>query len=644
MQVLIETAVARQNDVLIITAIEGKTDRIVYANPAIFKHSGYLPQEVIGNTPRMFQGPETSRSTRDLIRAAVDARQPVRAELLNYAKNGAQYWTEINITPILDANGRGTHMVSVQRDITERRKTREAVHSNDQRFRRALRASANAIWEWTLATDEVEYRDESAGLFWLGKHYGNTQGMGLGALFDLIHPDDRDSIEHTLMEKIAGDEHLHIAEYRFRRPDGSYADVSDRQFILRNTDGKAERLIGSLLDISEKRELENRRNQSQRLELLGEMTGGIAHNFNNLLTVILSSIDRLRDDHLEGNAVLDTIRMIDEAAQRGAALTEHLMSFSQAKALTLESVDVGRLIEQVSPVWRNLLPPEIRLDVHCDPELWPVRTDKVHLEAAILNLVINSRDAMPEGGDILIETDNIEAGSNQLRALGGENLSRYVMITVTDNGIGMSPEHVKVAFDPFFTTKAATGGTGLGLSSAHGFMRQTGGFMRLQSTPGLGTTVRIFLKTAETKPEPEIVPTLREIPADGGYCILVVDDDPLVRDYVRALLTSLNYRVKIASNGEDALEQLATDGKVDLLFTDILMDGGMNGWELAQSARALVPELPVLFTSAYPDAAKPPSQDLTGTRNMLRKPYRSRDLSMAILATLAAADGPETEG
>lgn len=639
---VIEFAVARQNDVLIITDADGGTDRIVYANPAIFRHSGYSPEEVIGNTPRMFQGPDTSRATLDRIRSAVDARQPIREELLNYCKNGAQYWTEIDITPVIGGDGIATHMVSVQRDITQQKSIREEMQRKDQRFVRAIEASANAIWEWTIATGDVEYRDEMPGLSWHGQHYGTLKGKGLRVMLDLVHPEDRDRIRQSLLVKIAGEDLLYIEEYRFRRPDDTYAHVSDRQFVLRHPDGKAETVIGSLLDISDKRENENRRHQSQRLELLGEMTGGIAHNFNNLLTVILGSIDRLREGNLDVEAVLDTIGMIDDAAQRGATLTEHLMSFSQVKAMTLRSVDVAQLIAQSSPVWRNLLSPEIRLEVLGNPDLWPASTDKVHLEAVMLNLVINARDAMPQGGDLKVEMANIEADSELLRADESKGLARYVMISFTDTGIGMPPEHVKLAFDPFFTTKPA--GTGLGLSSAYGFLKQSGGFIRLQSSPGTGTTVRIFLLVAEDEPEPELGANSRTIPKDGGHSILVVDDDPLVREYVQALLTSLSYRVNTAANGEDALRLLATGIDVDLLFTDILMDDGMNGWELANCAQALFPEMPVLFTSAYPEADNMPSKDLIGTIHMLRKPYRSRELAMAILASLPAAEAPEIAG
>ena len=642
MRALIEIAVARQNDVLTITAVEGKTDRIIYANPAIAKHSGYSVEEVVGNTPRMFQGPDTSRATLDLIRSAVDARQPIRAELLNYGKNGASYWTEIDITPIFDDSGQATHMVSVQRDVTARKNNRDAVQRSDKRFRLALKASANAIWEWNVATGEVEYRDEMPGLSWRGRNHGNTRGDGLRVLLDLVHPDDRDRIQQTLLVKIAGNDQLHIAEYRLRRPDGSYADVSDRQFILRNPDGTAERLIGSILDVSEKRELENRQRQSQRLELLGEMTGGIAHNFNNLLTVILGNVDRLRHDHPSGTPNPETIRLIDDAAQRGAKLTQDLMSFSHGKALTLVSVDAGRLVDQASPVWRNLLMPSIHLSIRNGPALWPVHTDKTHLEAALLNLVLNARDAMPDGGDLLVQTENIETGSDLALDDTERQASRYVMITVSDTGVGMPPEHVKAALDPFFTTKAPGEGTGLGLSSAHGFLQQSGGFIRLQSSPGKGTSVRVLLPADDNPPEPEVETGVGTLPPDGSYCILVVDDDPLVSEFVQAALTSLGHTVMMASNGFDALQLLGTGSKIDLLFTDILLDSAMNGWQLAILAQALFPGLPVLFTSADPDSAKPPTQALTGAINLLRKPYRIHDLSGAVVSAITAAEEPES--
>ena len=638
LQKLIETAVARQNDVLIITSADGGMNRIIYANPAIVRHSGYSVDEVIGRTPRMFQGPGTSRATLDLVRAAVDARKPIRAELLNYSKNGAPYWTEIDISPIFDAQGTATHMVSVQRDITEQKNNSDAVQRSDSRFRLALKASANAIWEWNLATGEVEYRDEIPGMSWRGRRHGNASGRDLSILLEHVHPEDSERVRQSIMAHLQGNGQLHIVEYRLRRPDGTYADVSDRQFIVRNPQGMAERLVGSVLDISDTRELENRRLKSQRRELLGEMTGGIAHNFNNLLTVIQGNIERLRTDWAHGEAILDTIRRIDEAAQRGAKLTKDLMLFSHGTALSVASVDLGRMIDGASLVWRSLLAPKIALDLHIDPGIWPVNTDTAHLEAAMLNLVINARDAMPEGGTLLIKTENIPAGSRMVRVGDGGQAARYVMITVTDTGIGMPAEHVKAAFEPFFTTKTPGDGTGLGLSSAREFLQQSGGFVRLTSEVGVGTTVQVFLPAADGAPLPEITTKPRNLPTDGGHCILVVDDDTMVREFVQAVLTSLRYKVVTASNGDEALRVLASGHKVDLLFTDIFLSNSINGWELARRAQAEFPDLPVLFTSGYPDAVEAPSPAPIGALSLLRKPYRIHDLSTAILSAIAAAE------
>lgn len=643
LQSLIKIAVARQNDVLIITAIDGRNDKIVYANAAIYQHSGYRPDEVVGKTPRMFQGPDTSRATRSSIRAAVDAHQPILAEILNYKKDGTPFWTEMNITPILNDSGDATHMVSVQRDVTEKKVMHETMKRRDRRFLLALEASANAIWEWNIATDEVAYRDEIPGRSWHGQSHGRKTGKGLVTFLEFVHPQERKRIQDAILLKLNGTETLHTEEYRFHRPDGSYADVSDRQFILRTADGSAERIIGTILDISDKRSLEDRMPQFQRLEVLGEMTGGIAHNFNNLLTVILGNIDRLRASNLDSTEKQNTIRMIDEAAQRGAALTEHLMSFSQVEKLSLQSIDVRKLVESISPVWRNLLPPEIYFDIRFALGLWPVRTDPVHLEAAILNLVINARDAMPDGGKLSIEIENLGEGADLVRAQKGLAQHRYVMIRVSDNGSGMSPEDLNLAFDPFFTTKPPGKGTGLGLSSAYGFLRQSGGNVSLESNLGQGTTVSIFLLAADTPPVSDKRSKPRHLLKDGGHHVLVVDDDPLVREYVRALLASLEYEISTAATGTEALALLAADDGVDLLFTDILMEGGMNGLELAQQAQSLYPDLPVLFTSAYPDLAEFLPDTQTSQLRILRKPYRARELSIAVLSALGATEAPPTD-
>lgn len=640
---LIEVAVERQNDVLLISEIDGIADRIVYANAAITQHTGYSPEEVIGNTPRMFQGPDTSPETRAMIRKALDAFEPIQAEILNYRKDGTPYWTEMQISPIFDNAGQATHMVSVQRDVTEKKARNAAVRRKDERFLLALEASANAIWEWTIKTDRVEYRDETQGWSWHGEHHGHREGQGLNTLVDLVHPDDRDRVCRSLSVALDGSDALYFEAYRFRRPDGSYAEVSDRQVILRDPDGQAERVIGSILDTSEKYSLENRMPQFQRLELLGEMTSGIAHNFNNLLTVILGNVDRLRDGEPDQDTTQNTIRMIDEAAQRGAALTDHLMSFSQVEKLTLEATDIQCMIDAIEPVWRNLLPPEIHLDIQFGPDLRSVQTDPAHLEAAILNLVINARDAMPDGGDLSIRVENLEAGSELVRSQDGIEASHYVVITVADTGTGMPPEDVASAFDPFFTTKAPGKGTGLGLSSAYGFIRQSGGFITLESTVGRGTTINLFVRVADDAPAPSVPATRKSPLKDGGHRILVVDDDALVREYVQTLLVALNYKITTAANGAEALQLLAEDPHFDLLFTDILMEGGMSGLDLARQTKALYPDLPILFTSAYPDLSELPLDGPLDTPRILRKPYRARDLSVAVMAAINTADLPRSE-
>lgn len=369
----------------------------------------------------------------------------------------------------------------------------------------------------------------------------------------------------------------------------------------------------------------------QKLDIMSEMTGNIAQNFNNLLTVILGNIDRLRDPALHGPAREETIRMIDDAAQRGTALADHLMSFAQVEQLTLKTVDLRELIEAGLPKWRTLLPPEIILDVRHEGALRPVTTDPVHLEAAMLNLVINARDAMPEGGALTIDLRSVAPGSAAGTALDD---THHVTLTVTDTGHGMSPEVFHSAFEPYFTSERRGKGPGLGLSGVCGFIRQSGGDMMLSSAPGHGTSVTLFLPLAHPAPCPDTHPHKR---ADADtHTILVVDDDPLVRAYVQTLLISLHHTVIIAASGEEALEILRGGRPVDLLFSDVQMHGGMNGYDLARAARALDPGLAVLMTSGHPGSDRTAPENLT----LLRKPYRARALSEAVQSTIAAAQTP----
>jgi CheY-like chemotaxis protein len=370
------------------------------------------------------------------------------------------------------------------------------------------------------------------------------------------------------------------------------------------------------------------------MEAVGQLTGGVAHDFNNLLTVITANLDLI-----EARAGSDVkLRKLVDAAQRAAGrgqqLTSQLLAFARRQALRPETVCVNELITELLALARRATGEAITIELALDPALWSCQIDPAQFEAAVLNLVVNARDAMPAGGRVRIETRNITLGRRAAAAIPALPPGPYVLVSVSDNGTGMPAAVLQHAMEPFFTTKEIGKGTGLGLSQVYGFVRQSGGQVQIDSAPGRGTTVRLYLPRSDAVRErrPETSPQRRA--THGSERVLVVEDDADVREVVRETLSSLGYHVFVTNNGPEALKVLEHDGPFDLLFTDLVMPNGMSGLELARAARQRCPELRVLLTSGYaPDPAL--SDELqAGRLDILRKPYRQTTLAMKVRAAL----------
>jgi CheY-like chemotaxis protein len=368
------------------------------------------------------------------------------------------------------------------------------------------------------------------------------------------------------------------------------------------------------------------------MDSLGRLTGGIAHDFNNMLTVVISSLDRMRRTTDPGNPVLRNIDLALTGALRCADLTKRLLSFARHQQLEPRPLDLNTLIGDTEVILRRLISDTIFLDVLRAPDLWPVYADPIQLESALVNLAVNSRDAMPEGGHLTVETRNVA-----IKTVTGSDIPAgdYVSLSVTDTGIGIPPAHIDKVFEPFFTAKEVGKGTGLGLSIIYSFVRQSGGYIRLSSTVGKGTTIQILLPRLLAALEPQ---AQTAIPADmpkaqAGERILVVEDDPAVRVSVSAFLHDLGYTVLEARNGDEAVATLKTASDITLVFSDIAMPGSFNGYQLAAEVAAQYPQLPILLTSA--NAAGVPNSTQPATEwPFLQKPYRNTDLATAIRQTI----------
>jgi len=432
-------------------------------------------------------------------------------------------------------------------------------------------------------------------------------------------------------ERLKGGDAPGFYSIKGKRAEGTIIDLENRSFVIQWGDRLA--VCTMLTDVTEQRNVEAQLRQSQRLEAVGQMTGGIAHDFNNLLTVIIGNtelIEETADPSLQGLA-----EMARQAAERGAQLTSRLLAFSRQQPLDPKAIDINALILNIDGLIRRAIGGQLELKTVLGTDLWHVFIDPSQLENALLNLAINARDAMPDGGCLTIETSNVRmddaAVADQVNFAPGD----YLLVAVSDTGTGMDNNTLAHAFEPFFTTKDVGKGSGLGLSMVYGFVRQSHGQIRILSAPGQGTTVNIYLPRAAddvalAKPE------IRDgsLPR-GSERILLVEDDAMVRDMVAMQLASLGYRVVSAVNGPQALEVLKREDGFDLLFTDIIMPGGLNGRQLADEARKLCPGLRIIFTSGYAENDAGRDGQLDQGVHLLNKPYRREDLAKKVRDALA---------
>jgi PAS domain S-box-containing protein len=516
-------------------------------------------------------------------------------------------------------------------DITKRKAAEQQLQASNQRFDMLARATNDAVRDWDLVTQSVWWNEGIERLFGCRREELESD---IVSWIGRIHSDDRNRIESGLQAAIRSSDQLWTARYRFKRGDGSYADVQDRSQIIRDCDGRAIRVLGGMNDITEQLLLEGQLRQSLRLEAVGQLTGGVAHDFNNLLTVILGNAELLVEQLEPTGLAQELAQMIGAAANNAAELTNRLLAFARRQALNPVGVDCNGLIADVLPLLRRTLGEHIQIKAVPATQLWEALVDPAQLENAVLNLCINSRDAMPGGGQLLIQTENCrldeEYTSHQVDVTPGD----YVLVSVTDTGCGV-PEEIRArVFEPFFTTKEKGRGTGLGLAMVYGFIKQTGGHISIYSEPGEGTAVKMYLPRLLEPLEHEAAPPDPVDIVGGVETILLVEDDKEVRRLANSHLTTLGYRVLQADNGIEALGVLDRHADIDLLFTDLVMPGSLNGRKLADAALERRPGLKVLFTSGYSADAIVHHGRLDPGINLLPKPYRRRDLALRVRSVL----------
>jgi len=585
-----------------------------------------------------------------------------------------------SVAAVLNITPETTDRVLVQRRLVEEQdalaRSEALARLNGERVQLALAAGAIiGTWNWDLPTDRFTVDAAFARAFGLDPAIGR-EGMPLAQIISTVHPDDRAALIKAIYEAIErGGAYAH--QYRTRRADGRYYWLEANGRVDKAPDGTALMFPGVLIDIEKRRADEAERarvteelrrlnetleqrvadrtaelmraeealRQSQKMEAVGQLTGGLAHDFNNLLAGISGSLELMQSRMQQGrfNDVERYMVAAQEAAKRAAALTHRLLAFSRRQTLDPKPTDVNRLVNGMQELIQRTVGPSIPVEVVGASGLWPVLVDPPQLENSLLNLCINSRDAMPDGGRITIETANKwldERAAKQHDIPEGQ----YLSLCVTDTGTGMSPEVIARVFEPFYTTKPTGEGTGLGLSMIYGFAQQSGGQVRIYSEIGKGTTVCIYLprhygEIDDERPASERLMLPRS--AKGGT-VLVVDDEPTVRMLITDILDELGFNAIEADDSTSGLRLLQSDIHIDLLVTDVGLPGGMNGRQMADAGRVNRPDLKVLFITGYAENAAVGHGQLAPGMAVMTKPFPMDAMAARIRSMIEA--GKEQQG
>jgi len=548
-------------------------------------------------------------------------------EILAKRKNGTTFWCRL-VSKATDPVNAPEQVTWLSEDISEAKQAEAALRDAEERARLALWAAKAGAWFWEPANGKVIWSDEHYKLLNYDKE---TDEASFYHWLARVHPDDRDWVLGELDQVLLDRAGIEI-EYRVVLPDDT---IRWMQMIGRITTDNSESeysIYGLLIDITERKMIEQELHHSQKMEAIGQLTGGVAHDFNNLLGIILASVE-LVGEYLDETANPKEINLLQKAIKavaRGENLTRRLLAFSRKQTLRPEIVDVNELVVHTAAMLRRTVPESIEIQTQLDASLSKTEVDQSQLEDALLNFAINARDAMPEGGRLTIKTKN-EFHTAKTHAEFPSAAGNFVRVSVTDTGTGIIPEVLEHVFDPFFTTKEVGQGSGLGLSMVYGFAKQSNGHVTIHSEEGIGTTVNLCLPGKIGPASKEIADISSELPKGNGEVILVVEDDPSVREVTVDLLKSLRYEVIEAASGQEGMSILATAKSIDLMLTDVILPGGMNGVELRKNAEELRPQLSAILMSGYTDL---PDGALPDDAILLNKPISRNELAHSIRAAL----------
>jgi len=620
---LFSAVVESSNDAIITRLLDGT---ITGWNGAAERLFGFTAAEAVGENIDIIVPPDQRAEASNIVER-ISRGEPIGLyETSHVHKDGRSIDVSLSVSPIRSGSGKIVGISTAARDITESKRTQKALTQEIEERRRIFDTSNDLILVTDTAGNFIQVSPSVTAI--LG--YDPADMIGHSAV-EFIHPDD---LENTRSEMRAARRGQNKRNFETR-----YINNEGKAVALNWTGTWSEPVrrhffIGR--DLTEKQAAEAQLRHVQKMDAIGQLTGGVAHDFNNILTVITGTIGILEEAVAGEPQLVAVTRLIDEAAERGANLTRHLLAFARKQPLQPLEVDVNSLVLEAAKLLHPTLGEHIEITPLLAEDAWTALVDPNQLTTAVLNLALNARDAMPNGGKLALETSNIYLDENYASMHSEVVAGNYVMVAVSDTGTGIPAALLERVFDPFFTTKEVGKGTGLGLSMVFGFVKQSGGHIKIYSEEGHGTSVKIYLPRATGLNQTAAEALVSADIAGGTEVVLVVEDDSLVRRYVMTQIKSLGYTTLEAANAADALRIIDNAENIDLLFTDVIMPGSMNGRELVDEALKRRPSLKILYTSGYTENAIVHHGRLDSGVLLLAKPYRKSELARMIRLALGS--------
>ncbi len=563
--------------------------------------------------------------------AASAAGLPHQFEYRMIAADGRVVWLRDFVSVLLE-EGRPVTLRGIMVDVTDRRRTEQALQTSEERLRLALAAAHMGVWQWDIRRDAFQWTPDTLSLF--GLESGEPVPDFASAMA-LVHEDDRSAVSATLRAAIADPESDGAYEVEFRRPlpGGELRWLTAKGRVRFDEARRPVNMVGTVMDVTDRRRLESQLQQSQKMETVGRLAGVVAHDFNNMLTVILGEAQLALYKLTEGDPLREHLTAIAGAGERAGQLTSQLLAFARKQVFQLQVLDPGALLRDLERLLRRVVGEDIDLRTHVGPDLWRVRVDPHQIGQVVINLAVNARDAMPSGGILTIEVANITLNGDYVRAKPDVAPGEYVLLAVSDTGVGMDPAVQEHVFEPFFTTKVK--GTGLGLATCYGIVKQHGGHIWVYSEPGQGATFKVYLPRAGSEP-PAPIPQPKAAAVGGNETVLLVEDEPQVRALAERGLRASGYQVLAAADGEEALAIAASfPGPIHAVITDVVMPN-MSGRELAERLSPARPEARILFVSGYTEVVISQHGGLGPGAAFLQKPFTPSSLVQRLRELLDA--------